>query len=85
MTGHAIAVDGLALLVAATGFHLAFRQRLVRHLWSIARRQADTDALCEPTPPTDDQDPVHYALMISGTMIMAFGVIIFIATTLRGS
>ena len=85
MTGHAIAVDAVALLVAVTGFHLAFRQRLVRRLWSIASRQDGAGESREPKPATGDQDPVHYALMISGTMIMAFGVIIFIATSIRGS
>ena len=29
MSGHVIAVDAVGLLVAAIGFHLAFRQRLV--------------------------------------------------------
>jgi len=85
MTGHAIAVDAVALLVAATGFHLAFRQRLVRRLWSIMGRQTGAAESREPNAATDDQDPVHYALIISGAMIMAFGVIIFMATTLRGS
>jgi hypothetical protein len=85
MTGHAIAVDAVALLVAATGFHLAFRQRLVRRLWSIVSGQAGAGESREPEPPSADQDPVHYALIISGTMIMAFGVIIFMFTTVRGS
>jgi hypothetical protein len=84
MTGHAMAVDAAALLVAATGFHIAFRQRLVRRLWSIARRR--TEAGDDRAPKLADvEDPVRYAMFIAGTMIMAFGVIIFIATTLRGS
>lgn len=85
MTSHAIAVDAMALLVAVTGFHLAFRQRLVRRLWSIARGRSGAREDRAPRPATDGQDPVHYAMFISGTMIMAFGVIIFMATTLRGS
>jgi hypothetical protein len=85
MTRHAMAVDAVALLIAAIGFHLAFRQRLVRRLWSIMRGQAGAGERREPKPSTADQDPVHYALFISGTMIMAFGVIIFIATILRSS
>jgi hypothetical protein len=84
MTGHGIAAGAVALSVAVVGFHLAFRQRLVRRLWSIARRRAGAEQGPAPTRLPDDQDPVHYALIISGTMIMAFGIIIFIAMIRQG-
>lgn len=84
MSGHVIAVDAVGLLVAAIGFHLAFRQRLVRRLWSIARRGEAAATPLEPKPPAD-QDPVHYALIISGTMIMAFAILIVSFTTVYGS
>jgi hypothetical protein len=79
-----IAVDSGALLAATIGFHLAFRQRLVRRWWAIATGSGDVPR--EPAPSSrDEQDPVRYALMIAGTMIMAFGIMIFTFTTLYGS
>ena len=86
MSGHVMVVDAVALLVAATGFHLAFRQRLVRRLWSIVNGGKAPGQHREAKPQgADEQDPVHYALIISGTMIMAFGILIFTFTTIYGS
>jgi formate hydrogenlyase subunit 3/multisubunit Na+/H+ antiporter MnhD subunit len=73
MSSHVIAVDIVALLLALIGFHMAFRQSLVRRLIGGAAR---------PRPGKDgDEDPVHYALMIFGMMILAFGIILFGFTT----
>ena len=80
-----MAIDAVALIVAALGFHLAFRQRLVRRLCSIAARRGGGEPHAPRQPTSEDQDPVHYALIISGTMIMAFGILIFTFTTVYGS
>jgi hypothetical protein len=80
-----MAIDAVALIVAALGFHLAFRQRLVRRLWAIATRRGGGEHHAPPQRTSEHQDPVHYALIISGTMIMAFGILIFTFTTVYGS
>jgi multisubunit Na+/H+ antiporter MnhC subunit len=72
MSAHVIAVDLVALLFAVTGFYMAFRQRVVRRWIGAAAR---------PRAANDDEDPVHYALLIFGMMIMAFGIILFGFTT----
>ncbi|HEY6917388.1 MAG TPA: hypothetical protein VI381_07080 [Allosphingosinicella sp.] len=72
-----IIVDLVALLLFVTGFHMAFRQRLVRGAWA---RWMDTP----PPPPRgkgEDADPAYYALIIFGVMVMAFGTILFFFTT----
>jgi sterol desaturase/sphingolipid hydroxylase (fatty acid hydroxylase superfamily) len=75
MTAHVVIVDLVALLLIVVGVHLAFRQRLVRRWWRLLR----------PRPPRahreDAEDPVHYALIISGIMIAAFGLIIAVFAT----
>lgn len=66
MPGYLIAIV-LALIMAAIGFAMAFRQRAVRQL------------LGRPAPPRtsgEDEDPLAYALRIAGVMIMAFGIVI---------
>lgn len=66
MAGYLVVV-GLGLCVAAIGFAMAFRQVAVRRL------------LGRPAPPRssgEDEDPLAYALRISGVMIMAFGIVI---------
>ena len=78
MTTAVILIDLAALLLAAAGFHMAFRQRVVRRLWRGARR--GSAAAARPARP-DGEDPVHYALIIFGVMLMAFGLIIFAFTT----
>ncbi len=78
MPAHVILIDLFALLLATLGFHMAFRQRLVRRLWrSLSGAPADVPAPARP----DGEDPVHYALIIFGIMIMAFGTILFAFTT----
>lgn len=73
MSSHVIAIDAVAILFAVVGFHMAFRQQFVRRLFGGARPG--------PKRAEDDQDPVHYALLIFGMMILAFGIILFAFTT----
>ena len=80
MSVHVVAVDLVAIAFAVIGFHMAFRQRLVRGLWARWRGTP-------PPPPRAqgaDEDPAHYALIIFGVMIMAFGTIIAFFTTVHG-
>ena len=69
-----LVTDAFAILAAVVGFHIAFRQNLVRRL--VAR-------LSNRPPPAaiTDEDPAHYAMIIAGTMLMAFGLIMFAFTT----
>jgi hypothetical protein len=78
MTTGVILIDLAALLLAGVGFHMAFRQRLVRRLWRGARGGSARPP--RPARP-DEEDPAHYALIIFGVMLMAFGLIIFAFTT----
>jgi hypothetical protein len=79
MSRGAIITDIFALLAVLLGFMLAFRQRPLRR-W-LAR--------IFPTPPDhptltirpEGDDPIHYAMIIAGVMLMAFGVLIFAFTT----
>jgi hypothetical protein len=80
MSAHVILIDIVALLLATLGFHMAFRQRLVRRLWRVLSGAAPSDPNAPARP--DGEDPVHYALIIFGIMIMAFGTILFAFTTL---
>lgn len=80
MWAHVIIVDLLALTLFVLGFHLAFRQRLVRGAWAKWR---GTPPPC-PRAKGEDADPAHYALMIFGVMVMAFGAIIFFFATVYG-
>ena len=67
--------DALAILAAIAGFHIAFRQNQVRR-W-LAR-------LSDRPPPAASlgtEDPAHYPMIIAGTMLMAFGLIMFAFTT----
>ena len=76
MSPHVLAVDLFALLMAVTGFHLAFRQHLVRRWW---RALAPRDPAKPPRKAHAagaDQDPAHYALIIFGMMMLAFGLIL---------
>lgn len=79
MSTYTILVDLLAALLALTGFLMAFRQRLVRRWWGKAFPR-------DPALPSRPQrgageDPVQYALIIFGIMVMAFGLILFSFTT----
>jgi hypothetical protein len=76
MPAHVLFVDFAALLAAVVGFHMAFRQRHVRRWW-----RALQDARGAPPPAVrakrpEDEDPVHYALIIFGMMLLAFALVI---------
>jgi hypothetical protein len=79
MSTRVIIVDLIALLLAAAGFHMAFRQRLVRRWWRLVKPLDPAAPRRAPRP--DGEDPAHYALIIFGMMLMAFGLIIFSFTT----
>jgi uncharacterized membrane protein YfcA len=80
MPTHVILVDLFGLLLAAAGFHMAFRQRLVRRLWDEGRAARGRPAKTR-TPMPEGEDPVHYALIIFGMMVFAFGLILIAFTT----
>ena len=79
MSTHVLLVDLVAILFAVVGFHLAFRQAVVRR-WLDARRAKQGKAPL--LRGAAGEDPLHYALLIFGTMTMAFGIIIFGFTTM---
>ena len=72
MSVYVLAVDLVALLLAVIGFHMAFRQSVVRRL--LGPRAA-------PRPGGAEDDPLRAALLIFGMMILAFGIILFAFTT----
>jgi uncharacterized membrane protein len=78
LSAYALAVDALALLAAAAGFAIAFRQAWVR---SIVRRLSGRAPDMPRREREEGEDPVHYAMIIAGVMLMAFGVIMFAFTT----
>jgi hypothetical protein len=80
MPAHVLAVDAVAILLALAGFHMAFRQRLVRR-WARAWRERSAPARPERPARPEGEDPVHYALIIFGMMLLAFGIILFAFTT----
>lgn len=72
MPANVVIVDVIGLLLAIIGFHMAFRQSVVRRL--IGRLQPGKSAPLEAAGGHDD--PLTYILRISGVMIMVFGVVI---------
>lgn len=77
---HVVLVDLGALLLAVVGFHMAFRQRALLRAWD-----AVADARGKPSKRKvrpEGEDPLHYALIIFGMMLLAFGVVLFGFTTL---
>lgn len=80
MLGHVIFVDLVGLVFAAAGFHMAFRQRLVRKWWEQGRAARGKAAKVR-TVHAEGEDPVHYALIIFGMMLFAFGIILVAFTT----
>ena len=80
MPAHVLAVDAVAILFALVGFHMAFRQRLVRR-WARAWRDRGGEARPAKPAKPGGEDPVHYALIIFGMMLLAFGTILFAFTT----
>ena len=75
MSTHVVLVDLAGLLLALAGFHMAFRQRLVRRLWDRGRAARGLGPRARVEKP-EGEDPVHYALIIFGMMLLAFGVIL---------
>jgi hypothetical protein len=57
----------LGSCLAVVGFWMAFRQEAVRRLLGRPALPRAVDA---------DEDPLAYALRISGVMVMAFGIVI---------
>jgi hypothetical protein len=80
MPAHVIIVDLLGLLFGVVGFHMAFRQRLVRRLWDRGRDARGLEHK-ERVDKPEGEDPVHYALIIFGMMLFAFGLILIAFTT----
>lgn len=80
MPAHVLAVDAVAILFAVIGFHMAFRQRQLRG-WVRAWRDRGGPARPAKAEKPEGEDPVHYALIIFGVMVLAFGVILFAFTT----
>lgn len=80
MPTHVLFVDLLGLAFAVAGFNMAFRQRFVRRLWNEGRAARGLARKPRPASP-EGEDPVHYALIIFGMMLFAFGLIITAFTT----
>ena len=76
LSTYALIVDGLALLGLIAGFCLAFRQRWLRRT---ARRLSRRDPAASAPPRAED--PVQYAMVIAGVMLMAFAILIAAFTT----
>lgn len=66
---HVILVDGFAAILIVVGFSFVFLQKPLRR--AIRRPSAN-----------GEEDPAHYAMIISGMMMLAFGIIIAAFTTL---
>jgi len=79
LSAYTVAVLLLGILAAVAGFLLAFRQAMVRRL---VRRLSGRDPAA-PRRGTRDrgEDPVHYAMIIAGVMLMAFGLLMAVFTT----
>jgi drug/metabolite transporter (DMT)-like permease len=75
LSPYALIVDALALLALVAGFCLAFRQSWVRRA---ARRMSRRPP---PAPRPEGEDPVQYAMVIAGVMLMAFAVLMAAFTT----
>lgn len=69
MPGHVLVVDLFSLLIAVTGFFMAFRQDAVRRLFG---RPPKTGK--RTNGENDGLEPLTYVLRIAGIMMMAFGV-----------
>lgn len=80
MSRGTIITDIFALAAIVFGFLLAFRQSLVRRWFArlFPPRPGEPPLALRP----DGEDPVHYAMIIAGVMLMAFGVLIGAFTTL---
>ncbi len=76
LSTYALIVDALALLGLIAGFCLAFRQRWLRRTARRLSRRKPGSA-----PPPRAEDPVQYAMVIAGVMLMAFAVLMAAFTT----
>ena len=72
MPAYVVIIDILGVLFAIAGFLMAFRPAAVRSTWR--KFGASGEAAHQPIPAEDD--PVVYALRISGIMIMVFAIAI---------
>src|SRR3546814_10416832 len=68
---YVLVVDSVGLILAILGFCMAFRQKFVRKLFRQARHSTEDIPRLPP-----HEDPVRYALLISGIMVMVFGIVI---------
>jgi drug/metabolite transporter (DMT)-like permease len=78
LSTYALIVDGFALLALAAGFCLAFRQSWIRRT---GRRLSRGDPARPRRPRAQGEDPVQYAMVIAGVMLMAFAVLMAAFTT----
>jgi hypothetical protein len=76
MPAYVLIVDLFAIMFAAIGFTMAFRQGFVRKLFGQNERPAG-----EHRPADPDQDPLTYVLRIAGMMILVFGLALGIMVT----
>jgi drug/metabolite transporter (DMT)-like permease len=77
LSPYALIVDALALLALVAGFCLAFRQTWVRRT---ARRLSRRGRSIKPSL-GEGEDPVQYAMVIAGVMLMAFAILMAAFTT----
>ena len=76
-----VLIDVIALAIALAGFHIAFRQRAVRRWLNAWRALRGLPPFRAPAAKAEE-DPAHYAMMIFGTMALAFGIVLFGFTTM---
>ncbi|HET9427455.1 MAG TPA: hypothetical protein VFO69_03760 [Allosphingosinicella sp.] len=69
-----IIVDLLAGVAIVVGALMVFAQTRVRSWWAILTGKSVDPSRSRPGA---GEDPAHYALMIFGMMLLAFGLIIF--------
>lgn len=69
MPGDVLVVDLFSLLIAVTGFFMAFRQDAVRRLFGCPPKTGK-----RTNGENDGLEPLTYVLRIAGIMMMAFGV-----------
>jgi drug/metabolite transporter (DMT)-like permease len=78
LSSYALIVDALALLGLVAGFCLAFRQTWLRRT---VRRLSRRDPSAARRVRAQGEDPVQYAMVIAGVMLMAFAVLMAAFTT----
>ena len=78
MSTYVLIVDLIGAVMAVIGFHMAFRQALVRRLVGRLLSRPPQPA----RPAGGEDDPLTYALRIPGVMIMIFGLAMAATITL---